>query len=262
MKDHGDAEARVLLHPPLDGVGELRLGTRPVAVAGALDPPDPHLEPLRRMGGVEAALVVGDRTLAVPEAQHLRDLLLQRHAPEEVLHAFRRGERGVLIVGPIFPGLPPCDADGQQGTEGQHAGQVFGFHSALGTIVMEHGSCPHPTGWEDGRPSEDEGRTAGKRSQGKAVRPTVRTTGVCRPYTDGTVMDADRRGRLGAPPPRVGLATWVRGTGRPCRTAGRAASAAACELRPAGFGGRTRGHDAPRRCAGWARVIVPCGKVL
>ena len=92
VKDHGDAEARVVLHPPLDRVGELRLRTRPVAVARALDPADPHPEPLRRTGGVETPLGVGDLLLGVPEAQHLRHLLLQRHAREEVLHASRRWE--------------------------------------------------------------------------------------------------------------------------------------------------------------------------
>jgi TolB-like protein len=38
VEEHGDAEAGVVLRPPLDRVGELRLGARPVAVAGALDP--------------------------------------------------------------------------------------------------------------------------------------------------------------------------------------------------------------------------------
>ncbi len=40
VEDHRDAEAGVLLHPLLDRVGELRLGTRPVAVARPLDPAD------------------------------------------------------------------------------------------------------------------------------------------------------------------------------------------------------------------------------
>src|SRR5262249_10055493 len=105
-------------------------------------------EPLRRPGGVEAPLGVGDRPLGVPEAEHLPHLLLQRHAREEVLHAPRRGERGVLVVRPRCPGLPPHRSDRQEGAEHPAARTALGFHQALGTEVAWSGTLPSHYGVE------------------------------------------------------------------------------------------------------------------
>ncbi len=89
VKQDGDAEPCVLLHPALDGVGVLGLCPGAMAFAGPLDPSDADTKPFgrRRARGIEPPLVIGDRAFALPEAQHLADLLFEGHAGEQIAHA-------------------------------------------------------------------------------------------------------------------------------------------------------------------------------
>src|SRR5215218_3642308 len=98
VEEHGDAEPGAVAHPPLDRVGELRLCTRAVTVARPLDAPDADPEPSRGTRGVEAAgCAVGDLRLPLPEAEHLGDLLLQRHAPEQIVDAALDGKSAIPV---------------------------------------------------------------------------------------------------------------------------------------------------------------------
>ena len=90
VDDHGDAEARLLDEEPLDGVGQVRHRARAQAaarVAGPADLPESAAvaEMLPGLLRVEPALVVDEhRRLLLPDAEHLGDLLLERHPREQV----------------------------------------------------------------------------------------------------------------------------------------------------------------------------------
>ena len=101
VKNHRNAQPGVLLDPLLDRVGIVCLGTGTMAVTRPLDAPDSHSEPFGRFSRVEPPIGIGELPLGVPHAQHLCNLLLQRHAFQEVIHTLRRGQRGVLVIRPL-----------------------------------------------------------------------------------------------------------------------------------------------------------------
>ena len=203
VEDHGDAEARVVLHPPLDRVGELRLRTRPVAVARALDPADPHPEPLRRAGGVEAPLGVGDLRLGVPEAHHLRHLLLRascaRGGPPRVAPSGARGSGS-----PDAPLPLPLDGPGrEEGTEHQQARQAVVSHQVLGAKGVSWGTAREPRAGGPRGPASRLLSGAGSCPSGTEVIPGpagFTTTGVTPERVERPAPDGDTLLNVPSPP--------------------------------------------------------------
>ena len=87
VEQHGNAEAGAVLHPALDGVRELRLGSGTVPFTRSFDASDANPKPFGCPRRIEPAVAIGDGPLALPQAQHLADLLLERHAGEQVVDA-------------------------------------------------------------------------------------------------------------------------------------------------------------------------------
>ncbi len=105
VKQDGNAEAGAVLHPALDGVRVLRLGPGPVAFARPLDASDADPKPFGCPRRIEPARAIGDGPLALPQAQHLADLLLERHAAEQVVDAAFDREARIQVLGAVLPGL-------------------------------------------------------------------------------------------------------------------------------------------------------------
>jgi hypothetical protein len=108
---HGrDAEPRALHEVFLHGVHELRVLPRPeddpgrlvAQLAGPRDLADPVAEDTGRLGRVELTLVVRDAFLALPDGEGLRDLLLERHAGEQVEDPLVDGPGGVAVGRPVL----------------------------------------------------------------------------------------------------------------------------------------------------------------
>jgi hypothetical protein len=106
VEHHGDAEARVLDHPLLDRVGELgvlaraahvRAGGGPANLAGARQLAEAMTEQCGRAARDEGALGVLQRLERRPARDELRDLLLDRHAPEQIDDALGDRAGGVLV---------------------------------------------------------------------------------------------------------------------------------------------------------------------
>ncbi len=103
VKHDGNAEARVFDKELLNGVGQLRHASRGFAaarVAGAPDLADTTAiaEGFFRFGLIEVALLVDELLgLLLPDARHLRSLLFQRHAGEEIFYAARGRQARILI---------------------------------------------------------------------------------------------------------------------------------------------------------------------
>src|SRR5207302_11405062 len=93
-----NAEAGAILIHALDDVGVLGLCPGSVTFVRPLDPAYPDPKPLGSPRRIEAALAVGDGPLALPQAQHLADLLLEGHAGEQVVDAALDGEGRVEIA--------------------------------------------------------------------------------------------------------------------------------------------------------------------
>ena len=87
----------------MDGVGVLSLCPGPVPFVRPLDPADADPKPPGGPRRIEAALAVGDGALALPQAQHLADLLFERHAREQVVDPAFDGE-GRIQVGRALGG--------------------------------------------------------------------------------------------------------------------------------------------------------------
>src|SRR5437660_10709356 len=68
VEEHGNAEARAVLHPALDGVRELRLGSGTVPFARPLAASDANPKPFGCPRRIESAVAIGDGPLALPPA--------------------------------------------------------------------------------------------------------------------------------------------------------------------------------------------------
>ena len=106
VEHHGNPEPRVLEHPLLDGVGELGVLARAADVgpglgsadlAGPRQLSDALAEQRGGAGRDERALGVLQRLEGRPAGRQLRDLLLERHPPEQIGDALGHGARGVLV---------------------------------------------------------------------------------------------------------------------------------------------------------------------
>ena len=104
VEHRGHCQPRVLHHPVLDRVDELcrlaRIASLVAAfhaVAHARDLPDAVLKNRRRLGRIEVAGGIHQRALLLPDRQRLRDLLLERHPREQILHAAINRKRSVLV---------------------------------------------------------------------------------------------------------------------------------------------------------------------
>ena len=105
VKHHGNAEARVLLHPLLQRVGELRFFARAVGdFAGTRHLADAVLQQDGGVVGEERAFVIDEARLGsphedgvLPDAFDLRDFFFERHAREEIGEALFDGEFGVAV---------------------------------------------------------------------------------------------------------------------------------------------------------------------
>ncbi len=96
MDDDGDAEPRALESDPLDIVHESGALTRPQAGrrADAGNLPDPMRHPGGNGIGVERALA---QQVGAPEAPQLRQLLVERHALQEIVDTRVDRRRWILI---------------------------------------------------------------------------------------------------------------------------------------------------------------------
>ena len=104
VKEDGDAEARVVPNPFLDGVGVFGHGAGVAAFAGAGDLADAVLEDDGGLAGEEVAFFIDkERFLDVtkagvfPSAAHLGDFFFEGHAGEEIGDALLDGELGVAV---------------------------------------------------------------------------------------------------------------------------------------------------------------------
>ena len=96
MDDDGDAEPRAPESDPLDIVHESGALTRPQAGrrADAGNLPDPMRHPGGNGIGVERALA---QQVGAPEAPQLRQLLVERHALQEIVDTRVDCRRGILV---------------------------------------------------------------------------------------------------------------------------------------------------------------------
>ena len=118
VEEDGNAQARVLHRVVLNRIHE-RYGLASVSermlvgaaaaanVTGAGDLADAGREDLFGFGGVEVAGGSQDLLLAIPDAGDLGDLLFQRHAGEEILHALVHGGVGIFVERLVVGGA--CD---------------------------------------------------------------------------------------------------------------------------------------------------------
>ena len=103
MEHHRDTQARRLDEEPLDGVGQLGHLPRRQALAGIARPADlsqPVAGGETRAGlcPVEAPSPVDQRVrFLAPDAEHLRDFLLERHAGQQVIDARVDRRRRILV---------------------------------------------------------------------------------------------------------------------------------------------------------------------
>src|SRR5207237_10124356 len=87
VEQHRNAEPRAVTNPSLDGVDEFGFAPCIVVILWPFDSANANPEPPRRGGGVETTAAVGNELLLTPQAEHLRDLLVERHAREETTDA-------------------------------------------------------------------------------------------------------------------------------------------------------------------------------
>ena len=110
MKHHGNAKPRVLLHPLLHRVGELRLFARAVGdFARTRHLADTVLQQDGCVVGKERALVIDEARLGslhecrvLPDAFHLRDFFFERHARKKIGEAFFDGQLRIAVGGNIL----------------------------------------------------------------------------------------------------------------------------------------------------------------
>jgi len=100
VKQDGDAEPCVLLHPALDGVGVFRFGPGSVALARSLDAAHADAKPVGRVRRIEPAGRVRHGPLSLPETQHLADFFLECHPAEQVVDAALDGESRIQVGRP------------------------------------------------------------------------------------------------------------------------------------------------------------------
>src|SRR5205823_2776148 len=133
VEQHGNAEARAVLHPALDGVRVLRFRPGSVAFARPLDASDANAKPLGCPGRIEPAVAIGDGPLALPETQHLADLLLERLRRGRVAArrlAHRQGY-GQLQADLADLGLLRCEASRRRGRDAFRPCEFGGVAPAL-----------------------------------------------------------------------------------------------------------------------------------
>ena len=105
VKNHGDAQPALLDEELLNGVGELGHLPRVLAAAGIARPADlPQAVAVSEIGPrflqIEVALLIEQqRRLALPNADHLRSLLFERHPRDEIGHALFHGQLRIAISG-------------------------------------------------------------------------------------------------------------------------------------------------------------------
>ncbi len=103
MEHNRNAEARVLEKKSLDGVGQLRHASRRLPAAGVtgaanLSDTAAIAESFLRFRLVEVAFLVHQLLrLLLPDAEHLRSFLFERHAGKQIFHAACRGQVRILI---------------------------------------------------------------------------------------------------------------------------------------------------------------------
>ncbi len=105
MENHRDPEPAILEKEPLDRIGKLRHASRLLAAARIAGPS--HLaqstlvaKGFFRLREIEISFFVDKRLrLLLPDAQHLRGFLFQRHACEQILCSLGRSRLGVLVDG-------------------------------------------------------------------------------------------------------------------------------------------------------------------
>ena len=105
VKNHGNAQPALLDEELLNGVGELGHLPRVLAAARIARPADlSQAVAVSEIGTgflqTEVALLIEQqRRLALPNAQHLRSLLFERHPRYEIGHALFHGQSRVAIGG-------------------------------------------------------------------------------------------------------------------------------------------------------------------
>ncbi len=104
VKEHGDSQTGILLHPLLHRVGVVRHLPRPTLLAGAGDLAQAKFEKYRGTLGKEVTIRINKKRLGVAEklailpcAFHLRHFLFQSHAGEQISHPLLDRQFRVLI---------------------------------------------------------------------------------------------------------------------------------------------------------------------
>ena len=97
VEEHRNAEPRAVTNPSLDGVDEFGFAPCIVVILWPFDSANANPEPPRRGGGIKTTAGVGNELLLTPQAEHLRDLLVERHTREEVTDAALDREPGIAI---------------------------------------------------------------------------------------------------------------------------------------------------------------------
>lgn len=142
VKDRRDTEPRVLDQPSLDGVRKGRRLARALSLVLARDLPDAVLHHHGRALGREVAAV--DREVGLrsglrplrPQADELRDLLLERHARQQVRDAPLDRKPRVLVLGRGRLRLPCAgrDRNRQAGGDGPEAGTGRELHLSASIV--------------------------------------------------------------------------------------------------------------------------------
>src|SRR5689334_1181747 len=97
VEQHGNAESRAVTNPSLYSIDEFSFAARTVAILRPFDPSNADAKPPRCGGRTKMPARVRDELFLIPQAQHLCDLLLERHAREQVGHSPIDGKSRVAI---------------------------------------------------------------------------------------------------------------------------------------------------------------------